>query len=182
MSSIGCITSSFCSGSEAFIGCGYDYGPAFVSQQDLRAIQCWNREIISNIVGQYIYYHRVDPVRTKSNIYGESKKKNFLNPIKIFARIEKQEPTQTFNEFGLDQTDKITIYFDKFQLWRFNIKPTVGDFVSFGETNRTTYEILTVYSWQPVYGSVDDEILCKAECENVHQRQADPAEDEDEWK
>ena len=33
MSSIGCLTSSLCSGSEAFIGCGYDYGPAFVSQQ-----------------------------------------------------------------------------------------------------------------------------------------------------
>ena len=182
MSTIGCFTGSLCSGSSGFIGCGYEFGPLFVGQKDLKAINCWNAELIQNIIGQYIYYHRVDPIRTKANIYGESKRKNFLNPIKIFARVEKQEPTQTFNEFGLDQTDKVTIYFDKFQLWRFNIKPTVGDYISFGETNRTTYEILTVYSWQPVYGSVDDEILCKADCENTHQKQGPIELDEEEYK
>lgn len=165
---ISCSTSSLCSGS-----CENEqYGPLFNQQADLKFIQCINRELLLT-VGQYVIYYRVSEKYTKANIYGESKRKFFLNPIKIFARVEKQEPIQTIGTYSLDQEDRIIIYFDKFQLERFNLKPSVGDFIKFGDVNGIMYEILRVCPWQPVFGQPDQEILVKAECSNTRNTEVD---------
>lgn len=173
MTSIGCTTDSLYSGSIA-IGCGdcMSEGPMFIASQDISFINGLNRELIKCVGAQKLTYFRVDPVRTAANIYGESKTKNFLNGVDIYARVEKQEPVQVINEFTLDQTDKISIFFDQYQLKRFNIKPTVGDFVRYGSI---LYEILTCVSWTPIYGIITEELLVKCECANVRNTQIDPS-------
>jgi len=178
MTSIACTTGSLCSAS--FIGCGYSDGNAFLSNKDIQFINCLNSEIIKNVVGQNLSYYRVDEQKTEMNLYGESKVKTFRNPIKIFARIEVPEPIQTMGSFPLDEEDRLIVYFDKFDLYKHNIEPSIGDFVK--AENEIVYEILKLYEWQPLFGALGNNVLVKAECINSRQTQIDSTLSQEEWE
>lgn len=156
------LSQSLCSGSNT-IGCpdSYSAGPLFFGPQDQNYLQCINAELIKNISGQWLMYYRIDPKRTVANIYGESKDKWFYPPVKIWARCEYHSPEQTVTNFTLDENRKLSVYFNKFMLQKINLKPTVGDMISYGDTY---YEIDTLISDQPVFGIIDSQIEIKAEC------------------
>ena len=178
MTGLVCNTESLCSGSFP-ISCDQEFGPKYVGRADIQFINCLNSELLKNIVSQSILYFRVDEERTQQNIYGESKRKFWKNPIKLFARVEVQEPTQKIDQFSLDEENKITIYFDKYDLYKNNVKPTVGDYVKF---STITYEILKLYEWQPLYGMAGENVLVKCECANIRVGEGDPLADEEDWK
>ena len=178
MTGLICDPQSLCSGSSP-TSCNEDFGNAFVGRKDINFINCLNSELLKNVVGQNLLYYRVDEERTQQNIYGESKRKLFLNPIKIFARVELHEPTQKFDQFSLDEESKVTVYFDKYDLYKNNIKPTVGDFIKF---STIVYEILTLWEWQPIYGIARESLLVKAECRSARDGQLDELLQEDDWK
>lgn len=164
---ISCYSGSICSGSQ-LINCpdNYEVGPLFFSSQDLGFLNCLGNEIIRNVAGQYIFYYRIDEKRTPINIYSESKKKVFFPPVKIFARVEFHEPVQTFTQFRMDEIKKVSVYFDKFNLQKINLKPTPGDFIKFGNF---ILEINTVIELQPIYGIPDDMLQVKAECSTARE-------------
>lgn len=158
---IACVSESLCSGS--VIGCNYDDGPLFYSRIDNRFITCVNRELFHSVAGQYVYYYRIAEKETQVNFYNESKQKVFYNPIKLFARVEWEEPTQTIDIFTLDEKSHLIVYFDKFDLSKesINLKPTVGDFVKW---NDRMFEILSAIEWQPIFGTAGDNLLIKCTC------------------
>ena len=165
------LSQSICSGSSQ-IGCigSYGEGPMFFSNQDMNYFQCINAELLTSTIGQNITYYRIDEKRTTLNIYGESKIKHFYQPVKLFARVEFQDPEQTVTNFTVDENRKIMVYFNKMLLQKHNLKPTIGDYLSWGDT---TYEIDKVTTLQPVHGVPWSMIEVKAECHRSRETQFD---------
>lgn len=163
------LSQSLCSGSSP-IGCPDSYlpGPLFFSDQDMNFISGINFELIKNVAGQWIIYYRIDERRTTLNLYGESKIKNFFAPVKVWTRCEFLDPEQTTTNFTLDENRKVNVFFNRQMLTKINLKVTVGDFLSFGDT---TYEIDKVTTLQPVHGIPFSMIEVKAECHRSRETQ-----------
>ena len=163
------LTSSLCSGS-SIIGCNYENfnEPIFTSVRDLAFIQCINSELLKRIAAQHILYYPISEQLTQQNFYNESKQKHFLNPIKLWSRIEWEEPSQTFNQFSMDEKSTITVYFDRYDLVKQNCNCSVGDFIKW---NEMMFEIHSLTTWQPIHGMESQNLLMKATCRFSRQNQ-----------
>jgi hypothetical protein len=140
----------------------------FFGNQDMNFMQSINSELIRCTIGQNITYYAIDEKKTTLNLYGESKKKFFRAPVKIYCRVEFLDPEQTITNFSLDENRKINIFFNKQMLTKINLKPTVGDFAVWGDT---TYEIDKLTTLQPVHGIPFSMIEIKAECHRSRETQ-----------
>ena len=62
--------------------------PMFVGEKERDLVKQINDEIIENIVGQQILYFPIDMEASNfHSLYGESIKKTFLPPIRIYALV-----------------------------------------------------------------------------------------------
>lgn len=72
--------------------CGNTYAsvgmPIFYSGAEFQVQKLMGRELIESLIKQQVVLWRVDQVLTESNFYGESKNKNFLEPVTLVARVQ----------------------------------------------------------------------------------------------
>lgn len=108
----------------------------FGGQRDISLFRTLNKELINDLIDTEIYYYQISISEMKSNIYGESSQKQYFNPIKIPAIIEKQNIDQISDEFGQSYTRSLQFRFLKDTLIDVDIVPTVGDIIEWdGEYN-----------------------------------------------
>ena len=76
--------------------------PLFHGQRDASLVHKINMELIVDIIDTEVALYKLSLDNTKTNIYDESDKKIYLQPVKIPALINRQEQTFEGTEFGQD--------------------------------------------------------------------------------
>lgn len=82
-------------------------------------------------------------------IYDEAVQKVFEKPIKIDAIVGKDEPENTYTNFGLDRKTKLEVLLQPRDMIDKNITVTVGDFFIYG---KVFYEIIDVMESDNIFG------------------------------
>jgi hypothetical protein len=146
----------------------------FVGAKELAFFHAVNRELIQSVVQQEILYYQILAERTqRDDLYNESTKKVWSNPVKINALIMYENSTEQITMLPPDSKFNIDIYFHKQELVERNVNPNMGDFVKFG---KALYEILNVSEPQPIAGMIDEQMMVKCPCTPARRGQFYPPE------
>ena len=85
----------------------------FGSGRDASLIRHMNRELVVEIIDTEIEFYKLVLEATKENLYGESDKKTYYNPIKIPCLVQKDEKTMISDDYGIDSTRTGIFAFNK---------------------------------------------------------------------
>ena len=137
--------------------------PLFLGQKERDLVKQVNDELIERVIGQQVLYYPIDMETTNFHpIYGESIKKNFLSPIRVFALVEWQAYESFTDHYGLDKKAELTIHFHKRRLSEDqNLFVREGDFALYG---KFYFEIVTLSEPKQLFGQVDHRIEVSAKC------------------
>ncbi len=134
----------------------------FVTQKELALISDLNKELMKDLVGQFLVYFPISEAKTRNHeIYNESPEKVFDNPIKIPAIVSNEEDPIETNIFGPDYRSKINAFVHYNDLVDNNINIAVGDFVKWGDVY---YEISNLVRLRPVMGHEEEMEGFRLEC------------------
>jgi hypothetical protein len=146
----------------------------FVGAKELAFFHAVNKELIQSVVQQEVLYYQILSEKTQTdNLYNESVRKVWSNPVKINALIMYENSTEQITMLPPDSKFNIDIYFHKQELVDRNMKPTMGDFVKFG---KALYEILNVSEPQPIAGMIEEQMMVKCPCSPARRGQFLPPE------
>ena len=128
--------------------------PLFVGKKEKDLVKQVNDEVIERVVGQTIVYYPISLEHTDfHDLYGEAIKKNFLNPVRVYAMVKYQSQTTTVSPLGVDRIERISVAFHKRRLQEDqDLFVREGDFVQYGEF---FYEILTLEEPKWLFGQVE---------------------------
>jgi hypothetical protein len=90
-----------------------------------------NRELINDIIQTEIAYYKIILDQTVTNVYGESNKKYYYEPLRLSCLIEKSEQDWSSDDFGPDIKQTFQYKFLKADLSSINLVPEVGDLLLF---------------------------------------------------
>lgn len=123
----------------------------FITERELSFISDITKEIIKDVVGQFILLYPISELKTKTHaVYDEAVKKIFDNPIKLDALVDAKFQNDTkINQFGIDQQYRIEIFVQYRDLRDKGINISIGDFFSFSDI---FYEITDNLIMRNVYG------------------------------
>lgn len=108
----------------------------FGGSRDVSLFRHVNRELLNNIIETKCGYYKIDLDKTVSNIYGESGKKIYKDPVLINCLIDRGEQSFSSDDFGSDLTRDVKFRFLRDDLagndvtlngFNYNIVPEVGD-------------------------------------------------------
>jgi hypothetical protein len=134
------------------------------ANRDISLFRHLNRELINNIIEQKVGYYKINLDKTQSNMYGESSKKTYNDPVLINCLIERGDTETTTDDFGPDLNRSIKCRFLRDDLagidlstdqpadgrgFTYNIVPEMGDVVLW---NNDYYEVNNVNENQLVVG------------------------------
>ena len=105
--------------------------PLFGGARDISLFRTMNRELINDIIQTEIAYYKLALNQTTSNIYGESNKKSYYEPLRISCLIEKSDQEWSSDDFGPDIKQIYQYKFLKADLSVINLVPEVGDLILF---------------------------------------------------
>lgn len=126
----------------------------FITQRELNYISDLNKEIIKDINGQQIIYYPISELKSEiDDVYDESIKKVFDQPIAIDALVDAQFQEATkIDRFGVEDVYKIEAYIQYRDMIDKKIELSVGDFFSFGDV---FYEITNVQRLKTIFGQAE---------------------------
>jgi len=105
--------------------------PLFGGSRDISLFRSMNRELINDIIQTEIAYYKLALNETVSNVYGESNKKSYYEPLRLSCLIEKSDQEWSSDDFGPDVKQIYQYKFLKADLSVINLVPEVGDLVLF---------------------------------------------------
>tara|TARA_R100001509_G_scaffold147072_1_gene104310 strand:+ start:23 stop:517 length:495 start_codon:yes stop_codon:yes gene_type:complete len=137
--------------------------PLFVGQKEKDLVKQVNDEVIERVVGQTIAYYPISLEHTNfHDLYGEAIKKNFLDPVRVYAMVKYQSQTTTISPLGLDRIERISVAFHKRRLVEDqDLFVREGDFIQYGQF---FYEILTLEEPKWLFGQVESSFQIAAQC------------------
>ena len=138
--------------------------PLFAGQKEKDLVKQVNDELIERVIGQQVLYYSIDLERTDyHDLYGESLKKTFLSPVRVYALVEWEEFTSTYSQnIGIDQNASIVVHFHKRRLTEDqNLYVREGDFVLYGSSY---YEIVALDEPKQIFGQADHKMEVSAKC------------------
>jgi len=134
------------------------------ANRDISLFRHLNRELLNNIIEQKVGYYKINLDKTQANMYGESSKKTYNDPVLINCLIERGDTEPVTDDFGMDIARSIKCRFLRDDLagidlsidqpadglgFNYNIIPEVGDVVLW---NNDYYEVNNVNENQLVVG------------------------------
>ena len=126
----------------------------FITPREVNFISDITKELIKDINGQKVFYYPISEVKSKVHeLYQESIKKVYDNPIMIDALVGSPEVVTTITEFGPDQGFTIEAWFQYRDLIDKGIEVVIGDYFSFGDV---MYEITKKAITRNIYGRAED--------------------------
>ncbi|MAH08395.1 MAG: hypothetical protein CL961_01860 [Euryarchaeota archaeon] len=105
--------------------------PLFGGARDISLFRTMNRELINDIIQTEVAYYKFALDETVSNIYGESNKKSYYEPLRLSCLIEKSDQEWSSDDFGPDIKQIYQYKFLKADLANINLIPEVGDLILF---------------------------------------------------
>ncbi len=134
----------------------------YVTTRELDLIDRWSKELIQDVVRQEIIYYAISQEESSvHDVYDEAVVKEWLNPVRINARVEFDQLATTAGGGTLDSTYSVKVYLHVDECKDRNIVPRDGDFVEYGEM---FFEISTVTLAQPVFGQINDKLKYELTC------------------
>ncbi len=135
----------------------------FITQREVDYANDIVSEFLEDVICQKIVYYAIEEQTTKTDeLYGESTKKGFRDPVEIYCRVFLADHRMTVGEMGAENIFEIEIYFQRDRVMRdLGFYPRVGDFCIW---NEKVFEIKTVREPQ-LFGGLSQHrvgILCKA--------------------
>jgi hypothetical protein len=103
--------------------------PLFGGARDVSLFKTMNRELINDIIQTEIAYYKLALNQTISNIYGESTKKSYYEPLRLSCLIEKNDQEWSSDDFGPDIKQIYQYKFLRSGLELINLVPEVGDLI-----------------------------------------------------
>ena len=137
--------------------------PLFVGDKERKLVRQVNTELIENVIGQVIAYYAIDLETSNFHpIYGESKEKSFLPPVRVYARVETQPSEVLQNKTGIDRLQKINVYFHRKRLTEDQkLVVRIGDFVYY---DGDFYEIVETRGSKRLFGQDGQKCEISATC------------------
>jgi len=132
--------------------------------RDVSLFRHLNRELINNIIEQKVGYYKINLDKTIPNVYGESPKKAYNDPVLVNCLIERGDTEPVTDDFGMDIIRSIKCRFLRDDLagidlstelpadgkgFTYNVVPEVGDVVLW---NNDYYEVNNVNENQLIVG------------------------------
>lgn len=105
--------------------------PLFHGQRDASLVYKINAELIVDIIDTEVALFKLSLENTKTNIYDESDKKTYHQPIKIPSLINRQPQTFEGTEFGQDYTQTCDFGFIRELLKDYETYVEVGDVIEY---------------------------------------------------
>ena len=134
------------------------------ANRDISLFRHLNRELINNIIEQKVGYYKLNLDKTEANIYGESSKKTYTDPVLLYSLIERGDTDPITDELGMDITRTMKFRFLRDDLagidlstdqpadgrgFTYNIVPEVGDVILW---NNDFYEVNNANENQLIVG------------------------------
>ena len=132
--------------------------------RDISLFRHLNRELINNIIEQKVGYYKIALDKSLPNMYGESSKKIYNDPVLLNCLIERGDTDPKTDEFGMDVTRNMKFRFLRDDLagidlsteleadgrgFTYNIVPEVGDVIFW---NNDYYEVNNANENQLIVG------------------------------
>ncbi len=146
----------------------------FITQREINFIADITKELIADTVGQKVYYFPISEIKTRTHeLYAESSDKIYDNPIEIACLVDMPLNETTVNLFGPERLNKLEVFMQHQDLVDRGIKPSIGDFLQYGEYN---YEISKIIYMRNIYGQVEQVDGIKLVCTQARQGQFNAAQ------
>ncbi len=134
----------------------------FVTTRELSLIDSWSQELIQGVSQQEIIYYAISYEESQVHaVYDEAILKEYLQPVRINARVEFDQTATKAAGGTLDSTYTLNVELHADECRQRNLKPREGDFIEFGQT---MFEITTVGHAEPVVGQINDKLSYKLTC------------------
>ena len=125
----------------------------FGGSRDISLFHNLNKELLKDIIQTEIAYYKFALEQTTVNVYGEAPGKNYFEPLKMAALIDRSDQAWSTNEFGPDINQAVGFSFLKDDLRDVNLVPEVGDLLLF---RNNFYEIDSKIENQLILGRDPD--------------------------
>lgn len=134
----------------------------FVTEREHNLINRWNRELIQDTSQQEIIYYAISYEDSRvHDVYDEAVHKEYLQPVRINARVEWDQNASTAGGGTLDSTYSCTVFLHHTECIERNLNPREGDFIEFGQV---VFEITTATWAKPVYGQMNAKLEHQLTC------------------
>jgi len=131
----------------------------FITPREIDLISDISKEIIKDVVGQKVYYFPINTFKTAvHDVYEESARKVFDNPIELGALVEYIPEEARTNYFGNEEVSKVHVFVQQRDLIDKKIQLFEGDFFSYGTQ---FFEVLTLQTTKVVYGQIEHAVGVK---------------------
>ena len=129
--------------------------PLFLGKKERDLVKQVNDELIERVIGQQLLYYPISMEHTNFHpLYGEAIKKNFLNPIRVYALILWEGYATTTTNLGIDRRLSITARFHYRRLTEDqDLYIREGDFVLYGND---FFEIVSTDNPKHIFGQGQD--------------------------
>lgn len=130
--------------------------PLFASSRDALLIKSVSREIMQRFISVEIAFYKISLNDTQINLYNESSKKVYQQPIRLFALVNKEETNMNDVDTGIDVSQNVVFSFLRDDLKDCDIVFEEGDLIKFDEK---FYEIDNTRTTQYWAGRNPDTLL-----------------------
>jgi hypothetical protein len=125
----------------------------FGGNRDISFFKGINKELINDIIQTEIGYYKFALAESETNLYGESEKKVYYEPLLIPCLINKEDQNWSETELGPDVTQQMTFSFLRITMVEKNVVPQIGDIVLF---NNDYFEFNSIIENQLFVGKNPD--------------------------
>lgn len=127
----------------------------FITRKEIAFINDITKELIKDVIGQYIYYYAVDVERTQTHpVYQEAIKKVFKSPVKLDCLIGQPKKESVADIFGSSIDTTLELFLQARDLMDKDIKISEGDFFTYGDS---AFEIVSYVQLSNLYGQEEYE-------------------------
>jgi hypothetical protein len=131
----------------------------FVTPREIDFISDITKELVKDVAGQKVYYYRVrEEYSNMHDVYLEATEKVFDPPVEIEGLVEWGEVQLKSTNFGVDQTNSVTVYLHFRDLLDKNLVVRTGDYFSYGNS---FYEISQAVPMSKVFGQIEHSVGVK---------------------
>lgn len=132
----------------------------FSSARDASLIRGYSRELMKKMICIEIAYYKLSLPDTQINLYGESNKKTYYNPIRLASLVRKEEKISSDDDTGINYTKTVSFAFLRDDLKDIGIVLSPGDIIGF---DAGFYEIDNVRGNQYWMGRNPDTLIAFVE-------------------
>ncbi len=112
--------------------------PLFASKKDSRFLKSVTKEVMNKIISMEIALYKLALPEMETNLYNESDKKVYYNPVRLFCQVTKEEVSMNDLDTGMDTSQIATFLFLREDLLDCGVFIEEGDIIAY---NALYYEI-----------------------------------------